>query len=94
MNAGEPESCVGYVTCYFSQGKLVVSLDTPSDLMCVEKFLFEFDTQIKTSDTGQKFAMFEMDETGELKLENQRVYTLDDEGRPGPHPCLYNILGE
>ena len=94
VNAGEPESCVGSVTCSFSQDKLDVYVDAPPNLRCVERFLFRFDAKNKTSDKGQSSVMFEMEEARGLVLKNQSVYTLDDEGRPGPHPCLYHILGE
>ena len=94
MRAEEPESCIGSVTCSVTQDKLVVSLDTLFDLRCVERFLFKFHTQNKSSDAGQNFAIFETGKTRGSTFHNQTVLSLDDEGREGPRPCLYNILGE
>ena len=73
---------------------IVVSLDDPTEGMCVNGYLFELEQESRTSDITETFALFPMRNISGSTHLNQAVYTLDAEGRRGEVPCLFNITGK
>ena len=91
-----PDSCHAIVSCSLSEdgSSIVVSLDDPTERRCVESYLFELGQENRTSSVDKSSSVFSTDTIFGSTHLNQKVYTLDAEGRRGEEPCLFSITGE
>ena len=97
----EPDNCEGVVTCsvvadpvndQFSS--IIVSLETPKGMRCVEGHEFMLGGETKMVVGNPVSAVFIVDESLGFTYLNQKIYTFDAENRRGAIPCLFNITGE